>query len=271
MPESRPITQAVLTERLDAARRASFSLRRKEHHIRMSAPHADKRDEQDERLRLEFNEWARAGRGEGMEKGHRPVGEQAIDLMHIPEDARVLDVGCGSGWATRLMAEKPTTGRVVGIDISDEMVKLARETSSSFPNVEFKVASAESLPFREHEFTHAFSMESLYYYSDMLAALREIKRVLEPGGVFVSVVDLYLENKPSHQWVEQLKVPVQLLSTLQYRALFEQAGFGNVRDQPLIDSTPVPDDYVSGSFKSRDDFVEYRTAGSLMVSGEAAN
>ena len=41
----------------------------------------------DEHLRIEFNEWARAGRGEGMEKGHRPVGEQAIELMQLPRDA----------------------------------------------------------------------------------------------------------------------------------------------------------------------------------------
>ena len=66
-----------------------------------------------------------------MEKGHRPVGEQAIELMGIPSDARVLDVGCGSGWATRLMAEKAREGRVVGIDISDEMIRVARESSAA--------------------------------------------------------------------------------------------------------------------------------------------
>jgi len=76
----------------------------------------------DERLRLEFNDWARAGRGEDMEKGHRPVGEQAIALMAIPIDACVLDVGCGSGWATRLLAEQARDGRVMGIDIADEMI-----------------------------------------------------------------------------------------------------------------------------------------------------
>ena len=132
----------------------------------------------DERLRTEFNDWAKAGRGEGMEKGHRPVGEQAIELLTIGPDARALDVGCGSGWATRLMAEQASSGRVAGVDISDEMIRLAREASAAFANITFHVASAEKLPFHDGEFSHAFSMESLYYYADMLAALREIKRVL---------------------------------------------------------------------------------------------
>jgi SAM-dependent methyltransferase len=222
----------------------------------------------DERLRLEFNDWAKAGRGEGMEKGHRPVGEQAIELMAIPLDARVLDVGCGSGWATRLMAEKARDGRVVGIDIADEMIRLAVESSTSFSNVEFKVASAETLPFNNGQFTHAFSMESLYYYADIPGALREIKRVLGPGGLFVTVVDLYQENLPSHQWIDQLNVPVQLLSSAEYRSLFEGAGFVNVRDRRLHDPAPIPDNYSGGSFKTREDYVKYKESGSLMLSGE---
>lgn len=223
----------------------------------------------DELLRLEFNDWAKAGRGEGMERGHRPVGEQAIDSMAIPADARVLDVGCGSGWAARLMAEKTPRGHVVGIDIADEMIALARETSSSFSNVEFQTASAEKLPFAGGEFSHAFSMESLYYYADMSAALREIKRVLKPGGLFVTVVDLFQENRPSGQWVEQLKVPVQFLSIADYRAHFERAGFVNVSDCRLYDPAPIPPDYTGGSFKTREDYVEYKESGSLMMSGEA--
>src|SRR5215510_15630969 len=114
----------------------------------------------DEHLRIEFNEWARAGRGEGMEKGHRPVGEQAIAAMNLRAEDRVLDVGCGSGWATRLMAQQASAGRVVGIDISDEMIDLARKSSIEFPNIVFQVATAESLPFADNEFTKVFSMES---------------------------------------------------------------------------------------------------------------
>jgi SAM-dependent methyltransferase len=233
-------------------------------------PSLHERMANDEQLRREFNDWARAGRGPSMEKGHRPVGEQAIALMRIPTRARVLDIGCGSGWATRLMAEKAVDGHVAGVDISDEMIRVARETSDAFANVDFRVASAEKLPFRDGEFTHAFSMESLYYYADMLAALKEIRRVLEPGGIFVTVLDLYQENEPSHQWIDELKVPVHLLSSAEYCALFERAGFVNVRAQRLYDPVPVPENYSGGSFKTRDDYVKYKEAGSLMMSGEVA-
>jgi hypothetical protein len=84
----------------------------------------------------------------------------------------------------------------------------------------------------------------------------------------VAVVDLYWENKPTHQWIDTLNVPVELLSTENYRSLFTDAGFTNIRDARVIDPRPVPDDYTGGSFKSREDFQEYRRAGSLMISGE---
>jgi arsenite methyltransferase len=221
-----------------------------------------------EQLRTEFNEWARAGKGPEMERGHRPVGEQAIARMRIPAGARVLDVGCGSGWAARELARAASNVRVTGIDISDEMVVVARDSSVTTPNISFEVASAEALPFGDNVFSHAFSMESLYYYRNIPKALREIHRVLKPQGVFVAVVDLYWENAPTHQWIETLKVPVELLSIEDYRALLIHAGFANIRDERVYDPRPVPDDYTGGSFKSREDFLEYRRAGSLMLTAE---
>jgi len=231
-----------------------------------STPGTDKRFSADEKLRVEFNEWARAGKGDSMERGHRPVGEQAIVKMQIPANAVVLDVGCGSGWAARLIATQASQGHVIGIDVSDEMIRLASDQSRDFPNLEFKVASAESLPFGDAKFSHAFSMESLYYYADIEAAAREIRRVLRPGGLFVTVVDLYKENEPSHQWIDNLNVPVHLLSANDYRALFERVGFSDVRDERVIDPTPVPEDYTGTTFKTRDDYVQYRKNGSLVIS-----
>ena len=224
----------------------------------------------DEQLRTEFNEWARAGKGESMERGHRPVGEQAIAQMRVEPESRVLDIGCGSGWASRLLAENAFNGRVTGIDISDEMVRVAREQSKSHPNIDFEVASAEQLPFADNEFTHAFSMESLYYYRNIPKALSEIHRVMKQGALFCAVMDLYWENEATHQWVDTLNVPVELLSIDDYRSRFSDAGFTNVRDARIIDPRPVPDDYTGGSFKTREDFVAYREAGSLMITGEVA-
>ena len=149
------------------------------------------------------------------------------------------------------------------------MVRVAREASQSHTNVDFQVASAEQLPFDTDEFTQAFSMESLYYYQNIPKALSEIHRVMKNGGLFVAVVDLYWENEASHQWIDTLNVPVELLGVDDYRSLFIDAGFTNIRDERLLDPTPVPEDYSGGSFQSRADLVAYRESGSLMMSGEA--
>ena len=168
------------------------------------------------------------------------------------------------------MAGFAIKGNVTGIDISDEMINLARESSASFPSVDYEIASVEQLPFSDNEFTHAFSMESLYYYRDIPRALKEIHRVLKPGAVFVTVVDLYWENEASHQWIDGLNVPVELLSVDDYRSLFLDAGFTNTRDERLIDPTPIPENYTPSSFRSREDYEAYKRTGSLMISGEVA-
>src|SRR5580765_4815051 len=107
----------------------------------MSTSPKKNRKTSDEQLRVEFNEWARAGKGDSMERGHRPVGEQAIARMSVEPNSRVLDIGCGSGWASRLLADYASAGRVTGIDISDEMIRVAQEQSKSYKNIDFKVAS----------------------------------------------------------------------------------------------------------------------------------
>ena len=58
---------------------------------------------------------------------------------------------------------------------------------------------------------------------------------------------------------------MQLLSAAEYRSLFERAGFSRVRDERLLDPTPVPENYTGTTFKTRDDFVQYRKNGSLMI------
>ena len=64
----------------------------------------------DERLRDEFNQWAEQGKGEEMEAHHISITEQALALMNLQPGERVLDLGCGAGWASRLMAKAVANG-----------------------------------------------------------------------------------------------------------------------------------------------------------------
>ncbi len=82
-------------------------------------------------LREEFNRWAEAGRGEEMEESHLPIVEPTLALMNLQPADRVLDVGCGSGWLVRRLAARVPNGSVMGIDVSDEMVRRAQAGSTS--------------------------------------------------------------------------------------------------------------------------------------------
>src|ERR1700674_4553738 len=86
----------------------------------------DKPQSPDDRLQREFNRWADEGEGAKMERHHLDITEKTMRRMDLRPGERILDLGCGSGWPTRLLArivgEGPQSfGQVVGVDISDEM------------------------------------------------------------------------------------------------------------------------------------------------------
>ena len=144
----------------------------------------------DEKLQLEFNRWAEEGRGEEMERHHLPITEPVVRMMALKPGDRVLDLGCGAGWATRLLArivaaEKSNAhndGLVLGVDISDEMIRRATENSRDLSNVRYLVGSAEQIPSEANFFHKVLSVESFYYYPDQDRALDELRRVMAPGG-----------------------------------------------------------------------------------------
>jgi len=97
----------------------------------------------------------------------------------------VLDLGCGAGFDTFIAAQLVgLEGRLVGIDLSPEMLAVARagQAEAGFPEVEFREASVEALPFPDASFDVTLSNGVLNLVPDKLAALREILRVLRPGG-----------------------------------------------------------------------------------------
>ena len=105
-----------------------------------------------ETLREEFNRWAAAGRGEGMEQEHLPITLPILGKMRLGTADNVLDVGCGAGWLSRRLAKLVPLGRVVGIDVSDEMIRHARRASVDFENLMFVTGEVEEIPWEPNFF-----------------------------------------------------------------------------------------------------------------------
>lgn len=224
----------------------------------------------EQELRDEFNQWADAGRGERMERGHRAATEQAIELLEIEPAHNCIDIGCGIGWAVRLMATLCREGLAAGIDISDKMIERARAVAENPPNTRYEVASAAKIPFDDAFFDRAVSVESLYYYDDVSAALAEIARVVKTGGRLAVLVDFYEENVESHHWADEIAVPMKLLSTRDYQKLLAEAGFSRTEARRLFDPTPLPSREQfepTWGFATWEQLARYREAGTLTVIG----
>ena len=226
----------------------------------------------DERLQKEFNQWAEAGEGEKMERHHLDITEKAIRRMELRQGERVLDLGCGSGWATRLLARLVSDGpdgfgQVVGLDVSDEMIRQARVASKDFDNILYVWGSAEKIPWEENFFDKMLSVESFYYYPDQDRALMELFRVMAPRGRMFILINLYKDNEYSLQWVHKLKVPVHVRSKDEYIELLKKHAFENVEAVQIPDETPTPDNYKTTSFKSLDDMRAFKRVGALLLMG----
>lgn len=117
-----------------------------------------------------------------MEQEHLPIVLPVLDRMRLESEDNVLDVGCGAGWLVRLLSEQLPEGRVVGVDLADEMIRRARRNNADLENAMFVIGEAEEIPWDANFFTHAISVEAAYYWPDPRAALREIHRVLREGG-----------------------------------------------------------------------------------------
>lgn len=226
--------------------------------------------EADKKLQLEFNQWAAAGRGDEMESHHSDITEQTLALMDIQPDDRILDLGCGTGWASRRMARLATTGEIVGLDVADEMLRRADSSSSAFRNVRFAWGSAENIPEADNTFSKVLSVESFYYYADQGKALDELRRVMSPGAKLFILINLYKDNHYSLRWITELKVPVQALSEAEYKALLEKHGFKNVEARRIPDRSPTPETYSGKWFKNAEELRDFKKIGALLLIAEKA-
>ncbi|HWS18497.1 MAG TPA: class I SAM-dependent methyltransferase [Candidatus Elarobacter sp.] len=219
----------------------------------------------DQKLQQEFNEWAAAGRGDEMEGHHSDITEQTLALMEIQPVDRILDLGCGTGWAARRMARIVTAGEVVGLDVADEMLRRAEQASSAFKNVRYAWGSAEKIPEADNTFNKVLSVESFYYYADQGKALDELRRVMSSGAKLFILINLYKDNHYSLRWQSELKVPVQALFEAEYKSLLEKHGFKNVEARRIPDRSPTPEAYSGKWFKNADELKDFKRIGALLL------
>ena len=224
----------------------------------------------DEILRDEFNRWAEAGRGEEMESHHSFITEQTLRRMDLHAGERVLDLGCGTGWASRVLARLVAngpreSGQVVGLDVSDEMVRRARAQSKDFDNVMYVWGSSDEIPWQENYFDKVLSVESFYYYPDQQKTLTELFRVMAPHGRLFILINLYRDNPYSLRWVKELQVPVHARSEAEYLDLLRSAGFDRVEAVRIPDETPTPETYSGKWFANAEELRDFKRIGALLL------
>lgn len=101
-------------------------------------------------------------------------------LDYIQENDVVLDIACGVGYGTYLMSQ--TGAKVIGNDYDKDTIELAKR---AYPNLDFGVANALDLPYEDNSFDVVITFETIEHVDDGDKFLREMHRVLKPGGVFI--------------------------------------------------------------------------------------
>ncbi len=112
--------------------------------------------------------------------------ERVRDALDPQPGERIIDVGCGPGYSlVELAAEVGDDGRIVGVDSSADMLRVARRRCAGVANVELQEGNAAALPVADENFDAAISVQVLEYVADVTGALAEIARCLVPGGRIV--------------------------------------------------------------------------------------
>ncbi len=112
-----------------------------------------------------------------------PYADDLASRVKFGDAPRVLEVACGTGIVTaRLLAKMPPAGRLVATDLNAPMLDHARTRLPADARLELRTADAQQLPFADASFDHYVSQFGIMFFPDKVAALREARRVLAPGG-----------------------------------------------------------------------------------------
>lgn len=115
---------------------------------------------------------------------------------------KVLDVACGTGVLARAAYESVMPGgSVTGLDVNEGMLTVARQRA---PHIDWREGAAEAMPLEDNSYDAVLSQFGLMFFEDPVAAVREMERVLQPGGTCAVAVWDSLENTPGYHAAVQL-------------------------------------------------------------------
>ncbi|MGF7123167.1 class I SAM-dependent methyltransferase [Rhodococcus sp. AG1013] len=193
----------------------------------------------------------------------RTMATRALDGLDLDPHGRVLDVGCGDGFVTRMLADRLTDGYAIGVDASPRMIEKAASGETD-PRVRFMVADARRLPFRDR-FDVVVSFNALHWVPEQQQALASIADAARPGarvliqvvcaGDRVSLETIAMEVAGTPRWVDRFAAftpPFVHVEPDDYPELAASAGL-RVTDLSVHD--------VTWDFGTREAFAQWCTTG----------
>jgi len=170
-----------------------------------------------------------------MNRHHSKLTDWGLSRVTIGTRDVILDVGCGGGRTIDKLAAIATDGRVYGIDFSETSIAAAKKTNRRLiqtGRVEIRHGSVSQLPFVDETFDFVTAVETHFFWADLDGDMREILRVLKPGGVLVIIAEVYKGGKAMAGKLAEKYVEIsgmKLLTPDEHRALFVKAGFSDVQ------------------------------------------
>jgi SAM-dependent methyltransferase len=182
--------------------------------------------------------------GDKMARQHQPENLWTVNLLDVQASEHVLEIGFGPGVSVAEVARRATDGLVAGVDFSRTMVGAARRRNAAGVRrgkVDLRYGSVAQIPFADNAFDKAFSIHSIYFWPNPLAALREIHRVLKPVGLLILTVlpkEKWNPSNPDAAGTPECKP----YSGDELKTLLDKAGFGSLKTE--AESRPaVPSNY----------------------------
>ncbi|QOV22309.1 class I SAM-dependent methyltransferase [Anabaenopsis elenkinii] len=164
---------------------------------------------------------------------YQAIHKRLLEYVDLPQGANLLDIGCGTGKLLNRLLSKFPDVRGTGLDLSPEMLRMARQSDRHRPRLIYIQGQAESLPFGEGQFDAVFSSISFLHYLQPEQVLREVARVLSPGGRFY-LVDITTTKQTDPQVLPMSHGSIRFYSPQQRQLFGSSAGLLSVSHHYLL-------------------------------------